>query len=628
MIVYEAIKSEFIKDVESGFIDQKIQSLMMDKLGRHVSLNEVRSWSNSLGQMHMVLYSDDVPSNCGVAIEYKIPNTGKRVDLIVSGRDEDSKYRAIIIELKQWSDVKKVDSQDAIVQTFLNGRLVNTTHPSYQAWSYASLIYDYNESIRDEKVEIFPCAYLHNYGRSEKDDPLFDGAYTFYLDKAPAFVKGDAIKLREFISRYIKFGDNKEVLYYIEHGKIKPSKSLQDSVRNMIAGNQEFLMIDEQKVVYERAKELALKCFEDGRKRVYIVKGGPGTGKSVLAINLLSELLNMEKNVLYVTKNLAPREVFLSKLKKNKIRNVQINNLFSGSGSFTETHNNYFDSLIVDEAHRLNEKSGMFSNLGENQVKEIIISSKFSIFFIDERQKIHMKDNGSIEEIRKWANKYHAEIIEDELVSQFRCNGSDGYLAWIDNVLQIRETANETFDLDFDYDFKVVDTPQEVRDYIFEKNKINNKARMIAGYCWDWDKINKNNPDHHDIVIDKHDFKMSWNLGNTATYAIDEESVNQIGCIHTTQGLEFDYVGIIIGEDMRFENGQVITDLFKRAKTDQSIKGLKGLYKKNPGEAMRIADEIIKNTYRTLLTRGQKGCVVYCVDEELNQHLKEMVGQL
>ncbi|MBV1709683.1 MAG: DUF2075 domain-containing protein, partial [Erysipelothrix sp.] len=315
------------------------------------------------------------------------------------------------------------------------------------------------------------------------------------------------------------------------------------------------------------------------------------------------------------------RNIFKRKLQEGGYKKPFINALFSGSGEYTQTPKNQFDVLVVDEAHRLNEKSGLMGNLGENQIKEIIHAALFSIFFIDERQKITVKDIGSIKEIKKWAQYHKADIYGGELQSQFRCNGSDGYLAWIDHILQIRETANTTFDKDFDYDFRIVDSPNELRDLIIEKNKINNRARLLAGYCWDWDSQNKNNPNHFDIKIPEHDFAMAWNLGNTETWAIDPESVNQVGCIHTSQGLEFDYVGVIIGDDIRYEDGKIITDFTKRANTDATLKGLKTIVKTDPEKAREIADEIIKNTYRTLMTRGQKGCYVYFMNRALNHEV-------
>jgi DUF2075 family protein len=321
----------------------------------------------------------------------------------------------------------------------------------------------------------------------------------------------------------------------------------------------------------------------------------------------------------YVTKNSAPRDVFKNKLKIEKLSGM--NNLFQSSGAYTESDNNECNVLVVDEAHRLNEKSGLFQNKGENQVKEIINAANFSIFFVDEDQKVTMKDIGSVEIIEKFANQLGAGIYKRELESQFRCNGSDGYIAWLDNVLEIKETAN--YELNVDYDFKIFDNPNELRDAIEEKNKINNKSRLVAGYCWEWPKNNRRNPQFNDIIIPEYNFGISWNLEGGELFAIGSESVKQAGCIHTVQGLEFDYVGVIIGDDLRYEDGMIVTDYTKRAKTDQSLKGINQLFNKNPEEAKKLSDKIIKNTYRTLMTRGMKGCYVYCTNKELGNYFKE-----
>lgn len=613
MIVYQEAKKQFLHDVRLDLIEDKIEQKVRERLNKKTAPNEFMSWMNSMQYMYKVMEDKSIPDESMIAIEYRIPNSNKRVDFIVSGEDQMGRESAVVIELKQWQKMEKVESKEAIVKTNLHGRNVETIHPSYQAWSYVSMIEDYNEDVRKYKINLKPCAYLHNYRLKENDD-LVDECYEYYIDKAPVFTRGDTDRLSKFISKYIKKG-NPDVLYHIDHGRIVPSKSLQDSLSSMLRGNQEFTLIDDQKVVFERALEIVKK---EEKKKVYIVHGGPGTGKTVLAINMLVSILNMDQNVMYVTKNSAPREVYRKKLTDGKYRKAYIDNLFKGSGSFTEAISDDFDCLIVDEAHRLNEKSGMFQNLGENQVKEIINAAKTSIFFVDDFQMVTTKDIGSTNEIKKWCRYFDAEVYEDTLLSQFRCNGSDSYLSWIDNVLEINLEATDDFD--FDYDIRICDSPEEVRELILEKNKINNKSRMVAGYCWNWIKEGKNNSDIHDIQIG--DFEMSWNLGSSSTWAIDPESVNEIGCIHTCQGLEFDYVGVIIGEDLRYDDG-IITDFTKRARTDQSLKGLKGLYKKNKEEALKIADRIIKNTYRTLLTRGQKGCYIYCVDKDLQEYLKK-----
>lgn len=366
---------------------------------------------------------------------------------------------------------------------------------------------------------------------------------------------------------------------------------------------------------------MANDAVRTNQKQVLVIQGGPGTGKSVLAINLLVELTKQSMVCQYVTKNAAPRNIYVKKLTRD-YKKTHINNLFKGSGSYVNATKNEFDALIVDEAHRLNEKSGMFQNLGENQTKEIIYASKFSIFFIDERQRVTLKDAGATEEIKKFAQEYGANIQVLELQSQFRCNGSDGYLAWLDDVLQIRETANSDF-IGYEYDFRVYDNPNELRQEIERLNKVNNKARIVAGYCWNWIKEKRSNPNFYDIQIQEYDFNMSWNLGNSDTWAIDQSSVNEAGCIHTCQGLEFDYVGVIIGDDLRYEDGEVITDYTKRAKTDRALFGIKKMIKEKPEESEKLADDIIRNTYRTLMTRGQKGCFVYCTDKELAKYLKK-----
>lgn len=623
MIVYEATKQVFVKDVVQDKIEENIDRKFYEKMGYHTSESERKAWNNSMQYMMKVLIDNNIPENVGIAIEFKIPNTSKRIDFMISGKNEKLKNTAIIVELKQWTEVDIVSGKDGIVSTYTGHALREVAHPSYQAWSYATTIEDYNETVQDRQIDLHPCAYLHNY-LTVTPPTLLSDSYNEYLEKAPAFVKGDVEKLRGFINKYIKYGDDKETLYMIENGKIRPSKSLQDALSSMLQGNQEFIMIDDQKIVYETALEMARKSYRDGNKRVLIVKGGPGTGKSVLAINLLVRLTNENMVCSYVTKNAAPRNVYATKL-SGDFKKTRINNLFKGSGVFVESAENEFDVLIVDEAHRLNAKSGMYQNHGENQIKEIIHASKFSIFFIDESQRVTLKDIGSINEIQKYIEQANAESEIMELESQFRCNGSDGYIAWLDDVLDIRKTANnEGFDLD--YEIKICDTPNEVRDIIFEKNKINNKARLLAGYCWKWIKEGKNKSDVFDITIPKYNFAMSWNLGNSQTWAIDSDSVNEVGCIHTCQGLEFDYVGVIIGKDLRYENGKIITDVTERAKTDQSIRGIYKMAQKDFDKAMKVADEIIKNTYRTLMTRGQKGCYIYCEDKPLAEYLKRRIN--
>ncbi|MFX4237554.1 DNA/RNA helicase domain-containing protein [Aliarcobacter butzleri] len=623
MIVYKKTKKEFLEDVLVNDIEIEdiISNAVEVNFGRKTPKNEYVSWKNSLNEMAKVLYSDKIPNDSNISIEYNIPRTGNRIDLIVSGQDENRNEKVVIIELKQWSDAK-LTSKDGVIKTILGGGLRETTHPSYQAWSYVKLLEGFNKVVDDEKISLVPCAYLHNY---PNDNILKNDFYKNYLSKAPVFVKGEKSNLIEFISSHIVYGDNNDVMKRIDESEIKPSKSLADSMASMIKGNEEFTMIDNQKIVYESALELARKS-DSTNKNVLIVHGGPGTGKSVIAINLLVELTKKGFNSRYVSKNSAPRAVYESKLTKT-LKKTEISNLFTGSGSFTDCEENSYDCLIIDEAHRMNEKSGLYGNLGENQIKEAIYSSKSIIFFLDEDQTVTFNDIGEESEIKKWAEYYNANVEVMELTSQFRCNGSDGYLAWIDNMLQIRETANITLDLN-DYDFKVFDNPNKLKDAICEKNKINNKARLVAGYCWNWES--KKDSNAMDIILPEYGFEIQWNLSvDGSLWIISPQSVEQIGCIHTCQGLEVDYIGVIIGEDLTYEDGKIVTNPDKRAKTDQSLRGYKGQQKEakkssNTQKVIEIEtkiDNIIKNTYRTLMTRGMKGCYVYCKNKELELYI-------
>ncbi|MDY0278909.1 MAG: DUF2075 domain-containing protein [Acholeplasma sp.] len=618
MIVYSNTIAKFNDDVDNGIIADLVKEQLRLKNIINNNESEFRSWNNSLFHMKNVLYDSSINQGLRVAIEYQIPATSKRVDFIISGKDEDDNDNVVIIELKQWEKAERTSRED-LVTTFLAGTIRAVAHPSYQAFSYAKIIENFNEYVQNAKVSLYPCSFLHNYKeefRSEIDNDL----YSEIIGLAPVYLKQDVKKLRKFIAKYVKKADQGQILYQIDNGKIKPSKALQDSIGSMLKGNTEFIMIDEQKVAFSTVKKLLEKALKEDKKYTIIIEGGPGTGKSVIAINLLAAF--RQYNVNYVTKNSAPREVYFEKLRRDSYSKNYIKNLFKGSGAYISTKMNEFDLLIVDEAHRLNKKSGLFGNLGENQIGEIINAAKVSVFFIDEDQIVTTKDFGSIVEIKKQAKIYGSKVLSGEdykLSSQFRCSGSDGYIAFLDHILGIRETAN--FDgFDMDYDIKIFDEPNKMRDELRVLNQKNNKTRMIAGYCYEWVSKNNKDSDVYDINL-INNFKAKWNFSSTNTWAIDEESFEQIGCIHTSQGLEFDYVGVIIGNDMRYENGKVITDYTKRARSDASLKGVKTT--KNH----ELADRIIKNTYKTLMSRGQKGCYVFCEDKRLNNYLVDLINQ-
>jgi len=616
VIVYLADKAQFLSDNDNHEIDEIILGRFIKILGKSVALSERRSWRESLGRMANVLRDEGIPPNTGVAIEFQIPQSAKRIDVTLSGRGADDEANAVIIELKQWESALST-RKDGVVETFIGGAQREQVHPSYQAWSYAALMEGFNSAVYSGGIALRPCAYLHNYSRDgEIDAPHYAG----YISKAPLFLKGDGEKqqLRAFIKQFVKAGDA-GILTSLASAIIRPSKALAESLVEMLDGQPEFILIDDQKTVYE-AGLAAGQAASAAQPRVLLVEGGPGTGKSVVAVNLLVALIGKGLNCRYVTRNAAPRAVFKAKL-TGSLTATRFDSLFTGSGSFVKTSDNEFDVLIVDEAHRLNEKSGFFGNEGDNQIKELINSAKCTIFFLDEDQRVTLRDIGSKDLIRDFAYEKGADVGEYELPSQFRCNGSEAYLPWLDNTLEVRETANPTL-LPSDFDFRVFDSPTALHAAIEERNT-NNKARVVAGYCWPW--ASKKNTEAIDIKIG--DYERQWNLDvDGSLWILQPNSIEQVGCIHTCQGLELEYVGVIIGPDLLVRDGKVVTMPRARARQDQSIRGYNTMLMDDPARAKRDADRIIKNTYRTLMTRGMKGCYLYCTDVETAAHFKNALA--
>lgn len=639
MIIYKSNKAGFIEDTRNCSIVEKLQMNFALREGRRASPGEERAWQSSLQYVANALDDASLPEDAGVAVEYQIPSCSKRVDVLLSGYDESSNPNLVVIELKQWSESAVTDEDGILAAPRHGAALTPGPHPSYQAWSYAELLRNFNTECAPSSdrsaVQVRPCAYLHNYSPKGAEQNVLDPRYAEYLNAAPVFLGGPSEQkhLKSFLKRFLVKGDRGRTIEIVENGEIRPSKALADSIAGMIRGNREFVLIDEQKTIFEHVRSLVLQRSKlDPKKRVVIVRGGPGTGKSVVAVNLLAALTAKQKLCCYVSKNAAPRAVYSAKL-TGSFKKSAVSNLFKGvdwAWELNPEEYGKFSCILVDEAHRLREKSTMYGNKGENQIKELIQAGQVTVFFVDDEQRVHVKDIGSVASIREEALKLGTEVEEFELPSQFRCGGSDGYLAWLDRVLGIRDTANRTLD-GTGYDFRVYDSATELREALLREQAKgpDHEARLLAGYCWNWISQKESNPaSKPDIVLDDGEFALPWNLKKDGNlWLLKDTKIEAVGCIHTSQGLEVPYVGVIIGKDLYVRDGEVVTDLSGRAKTDQSVKGLKGMAKKEPGKAGEIAAQIIRNTYRVLMTRGLKGCFIYSPDEETREWFRSQIGR-
>jgi DUF2075 family protein len=618
MIIYHGTKREFDYQVMNNEITDCILGAFKRNGLVDNNPKEINSWCNSLNFMRNVLDDPEIPGDATVAVEYKIPETAKRIDFMILGQDQTGRDNIIIIELKQWAMVRRAPEAKGhtIYCDLLGGSLA--AHPSYKAYSYMRCIENTCEVVNQKHVALHPCAYCHNLSdeyRSIINDPM----YSEWTSEAPAFLRKDMLQLRNFVKNhiYLKAKDGR-LLYEIDEGKIKPQKALQDSLCSMLKGNEEFVLLDDQIVAFDICEGIIEKSFADGKKRTVIIEGGPGTGKSVLAVNLLVHVAKKYgRYAAYITKNSAPRNCYKALLAKNDPKKeIDITTLFPSPFILPECKPNQIDVGLFDEAHRLQTKPFMYK--GADMLSDAIKASLVSIFFIDESQRICAQDIGSVNGIAEVAvslgsKTYYGNDLR--LRSEFRCNGSDSYIAFLDNLLMIRKTENASFEGDFD--IEVFDDPCLMRDRLREKNAINNKARMVAGYCYDWNVKNGRGP--IDISLPG-GFQAQWNGVTDNIWAVNPDSFENVGCVHTAQGMEFDYVGVIIGKDLFFKDGRVRTNQKAISKDDHSshIRSAKP----------ELADRLIRNTYKVLLTRGQKGCYIYCEDKPLADYIRSHLPKI
>ena len=164
MIVYASTKQQFQDDVMTNGIESIIEEAYRAATGHSTGRSEIDSWRNSLQYMERVVSDYEIPADAGVAIEYHIPQSSKRIDFILSGKNGNEEDTALLIELKQWQEAQ-LTNKDGVVTTRFKHGVKETSHPSYQAWSYKCLLEDYNQTVQEESINLVPCAYLHNlYG--------------------------------------------------------------------------------------------------------------------------------------------------------------------------------------------------------------------------------------------------------------------------------------------------------------------------------------------------------------------------------------------------------------------------------------------------------------------------------
>lgn len=627
MIIYAETKSAFLRDVEQNRLRAKLVDSFRAMTGGVPA--DSRVWADEYTRFSVTLAKACIDDDVQVALEYHLTAAGRfRIDALLAGND-GQRDNGLIVELKAWDKADATDIEGMVYAPVGGGKL--TEHPSLQARKYKGLILRFNQDVVDRGVGLDPVAYLFNLHR-RNPEPLEDARYQGVLNDATLFLADDTEKLRQRIEKIVPKKAKQDLLFILERGRLRPADGLIDRVSSMLEGNEEFVLMDDQNVAFQVIKHHLLPTMAKPGRQVFIVEGGPGTGKSVIAVRLLSEVLKQKLMGFFVAPNRAFRETLVEYLAKgNKGYREDGQALFQSSWSFHEADydkDQRFDVLIVDEAHRLKNAGHMYK--GKNMVEDMVRAAKISVFFVDDTQRVQWSDIGSVSEIQRVAAAYgaycHAPI---KLTAQFRCNGSDSYLNWLDDTLQIRETAEFDTWAGGQYEFKVFNSATELYQTLVQRNG-SNKARLVAGYSWEWPSEGRRRG-ATTTHVNADGLALPWNFEGE-NWATSKDGIGQVGCVHTCQGLEFDWLGVLIGEDLVYRDGQVLGDPEKRARTDASLKGWKKdlrAAKGSPDATKAVLDRvdlIIKNTYKVLLSRGRRGCFVWCADPALRSYLKERLN--
>ena len=620
MRLYAGTSLDFVRDTTHNRIADRLKEAFQAHFHYQPPPSEVNSWRNSLSQLSLVMNEAKLDDH-GVMLEYQLPLTSKRLDCLITGHDAERQGSAVIVELKQWGKCESVEANDLLVETFVGGSHRHVLHPSVQANQYRRYLADLHEAFHGANaLELAACAYLHNYKATE-NDPLLHPKFNDARGQVPLFQMDQVPRLVSYLNEKLEGGNGMEVLEHIEKSRIRPSKRLMDHVKHVINREPRFFLLDEQQVVFQRVLASVQKSLECPKKQIFLVHGGPGTGKSVLAINLMSELSGQGKNAQYATGSKA----FTQTLRKIVgPRAAQQMKYFNNYG---QAEPEGVDVLICDEAHRLrqfshNQYTPASKRTNKPQIQEILDATRVGVFFIDDRQVVRPGEVGSSNLIRTYSQRNGCDLHEHQLEAQFRCSGSDAFIQWVDHTLGIQETATPLwYQREEPFEVRIFGSPEEVEAAIRSKAKEGHSARMMAGFCWSWSQETQSDGSLIDDVVIGN-YKRPWNarpelkglkkgIPPSDLWAYDPTGIEQVGCVYTAQGFEFDYAGVIWGSDL-------VYDPDKSTWIGQPNQSKDTVVSRSRDHFI----DLVKNTYRVLLTRGLRGCYLCFTDKATERFVR------
>jgi DUF2075 family protein len=613
MQLYAGSTTDFVKDSIQHLVAEKLGESYYQYFRYRASVSEFASWQNSLTALTTQIQYAGLRDQ-GIALELKLPLTSARLDALITGTDIAGTDQAVIVELKQWSSVEPCDIDNTVL-TQLGGQLREVPHPSNQVGNYRIQLSDTNSAFHDgpSPVGLDACSWLHNLNDASREY-LRSDAFADVVSMAPIFTGHDADAFRDFLLSRVGNGRGLPVLDRVINGRFAPSKKLLDHTARVIAGEPTYTLLDDQIVAFNTIMTIARKAFRSkSQHAVVVIKGGPGTGKSVLALNVMGDLLKEGKNVQHASGSKAFTENLRKKLGPRTRPLLQYFNSYGSADPCV------VDVLVCDESHRIRKTSNNLytpkaKKTDRPQIDELIEASKLSVFFIDDHQAVRSDEVGSSSMIREAAILRGAAYREAELHTQFRCAGSEIYIDWLDQLLEIRKTGETTLGKESGFDFQILDSPQSVEAAVRAKVSHGVSARMVAGFCWPWSQPETDGSLVDDVVLGE--YRRPWNakpdaarlkkgIPKASFWASDPGGIDQIGCVYTAQGFEFDYVGVIVGLDLCYDAATTSWTGNPKHSRDHVVRTRSG---------PRFTDNV-KNTYRVLLTRGMLGCYVYFMDD-------------
>ncbi|MEV5709985.1 DUF2075 domain-containing protein [Actinoallomurus sp. NPDC052274] len=463
-------------------------------------------------------------------------------------------------------------------------------------------------------------AYLHNAADLDVQD-LFTLATT---ERTRLFTKTRRGAFLEYLRAQFAPDSGAGAADRFLDGAIRPSKQLLKLAAEEIKNREQFTLLDEQRLAYEMVQHAVRKARRSDTKEVVIVTGGPGSGKSVIALSLLGDLSRQGYSVLHATGSRSFTQTMRRHVGKGSSR---VKNLFKYFNSFMDAERNSLDVLICDEAHRIRETSAnrftkATQRTGRPQVDELIAAARVPVFLLDEHQVVKPNEIGTVEAIKSHAAAMGIQVEHVPLDGQFRCGGSRRYEEWVLRLLDLQAGGPEEWSGDDHFDVRLAGSPWEMENFLRDKLKDGYSARISAGYCWPW-----SDPEPGGLVNDVRigDWSRPWNVKGeravgmappSALWATFDGGFEQVGCVYTAQGFEYDWSGVILGPDIVARDGRLVTvreanadpDLKRRAVTDAQC------------------ERHIRNIYKVLLTRGLVGTIIYSVDPQTQEFLAELLA--